>query len=231
MLSALWDLLFPLRCLFCGERLEADTILCTHCRGQVLEVSRCCPLCGYPVVKQSERECPRCNGQKFMFDRACAVGLYEGKLKAVIRRYKYGGRTEMAAALGKLMAQQIEKCKWPQFAAVVPIPLHPRKQRQRGFDQAVLLAEAIGRQLKVPVKKYLRRSRETVSQTQLSAAQRRHNLAGAFTVVQAEQIPKRILLVDDLLTTGATADNAARALLAGGAEEIYLAVIGRSLPS
>ncbi|NLM51565.1 MAG: ComF family protein [Firmicutes bacterium] len=228
MLSALWDLLFPPRCLFCRQRLAANTILCSHCRLQVLEISRCCSLCGYPFPARSNGNCPRCSGQKFLFAHTCAVGLYAGQLKEAIRRYKYGGRTEMAAGFGKLLAQQITKCNWPHLDAVVPIPLHPQKLRQRGFDQAVLLAEVVAKELALPLKKSLRRCRDTVSQTQLSAAERRRNLEDAFSAVQAGQMPKKILLVDDLLTTGATANNAAKALLAGGAEKIYLAVLGRS---
>ena len=222
MLSALWDLLFPPRCLFCGERLEADTILCTHCRGQVLEVSRCCPLCGYPVVKQSEGECPRCNGQKFMFDRACAVGLYEGKLKAVIRRYKYGGRTKWRR-LEKLMAQQIEKCKWRSFCSG-PCTFASPETTAALFDRAVPLRKqsASG---KVPVKALQRD--ETMSQTTV-CRRARHNLAGAL-LLWCRRNKYQVLLVDDLLTTG-FADNAARALRRR-CGRIYLAVIGRSLPS
>ncbi|MCL5980915.1 MAG: ComF family protein [Firmicutes bacterium] len=132
----------------------------------------------------------------------------------------------LAGPLGRLLARQIRRCPWPAFSAVVPVPLHPRRS-DRGYDQSLLLAQVIGTELDVPLKVALVRTRSTKSQTRLGAAERWGNVQEAFAGVPGTALSGNILLVDDLLTTGATAHYAAEALLNAGASAVYLAVIGR----
>jgi len=186
----------------------------------------CCRRCGY-VLPAPGAKCPACRGLRFAFTGACAADLYRGRLKAVIHRYKYGGQTHMARPLGRLLARQVRRCPWPAFSVVVPVPLHPRRLEERGYDQSLLLAHVVGTVLDVPLKVALVRTRATTSQTRLGSAERWGNVREAFASVPGTDLSGNILLVDDLLTTGATAHYAAEALLNTGARAVYLAVIGR----
>ncbi|HHU30299.1 MAG TPA: ComF family protein [Firmicutes bacterium] len=224
----LLDLLFPPCCAFCRRKLAGESVLplCSECEAALLSPAGCCPHCGYPLPEDS-RDCPTCFDRAFAFDGACAASLYRGQLKKAVYRYKYGGEKGLAQPFGRIIALQVKKYPWPSFDAVVPIPLHHKKLLQRGYDQSLLLARAVAGQLKIPLVCGLRRRRETVSQTSLTAAQRWQNVREAFTCA-AGSLPQKILLVDDLLTTGATAHFAALAARRGGAVEVYLAVIARS---
>jgi predicted amidophosphoribosyltransferase len=124
-----------------------------------------------------------------------------------------------------LAARRVKETGWPEFSAVVPVPLHQSKLKERGFDQALLLARAVGSELGLPVQPVLQRVRSTPSQTKLGAEMRWQNVAGAFLALPGERVGGNLLLVDDLLTTGATAHNAALPLLAAGAGAVYLAVV------
>lgn len=230
-LAPLLDLLFPRRCAFCRVLLDDEqlpNLLCRSCEQTVLNPDECCSYCGYPLAATGEGYCPLCSEHSYAFYAACAVSLFRGELRKAILRFKYGGKSELAVPFGQLMARQIRKCGWPDLAAVVPIPLHPQKLRERGYDQALLLAQVLGKELGLPVLKLLVRRQPTVSQTTLSAAQRWQNVAAAFAFNRQSELPARVLLVDDLLTTGATAHFAAEVLLQAGVKEVYLAVIAHS---
>lgn len=229
MLNALLDLLFPPRCIFCRGKVTEDAAplhVCTPCLDGIPLPDSCCFRCAQPQVADKE-SCHGCGGRAFSFDGACTVQEYKGAVKNVIHKYKYRGHKELAGTLGGLMARQIRRSRWPSLDAVVPIPLHYDKLMDRGYDQALLLAHVVADELHVPVKKALVRTRPTFSQTRLDASKRWANVAHAFEVAANHTLPERVLLVDDLLTTGATAHFAAQALLDGGVKEVYLAVIGR----
>ncbi|MDW7650331.1 MAG: ComF family protein [Bacillota bacterium] len=228
-LTPLLDLLFPPRCVICRSRLTADKpgpATCRDCLAQVPDPSHCCSWCGHPHAG-GVQPCPSCRDKSFSFSRACAVSLYRGELKKTIHRFKYDGRKELADPLGKLMARQVKRSHWPEMDAVVPVPLHYTRLVQRGYDQALLLAHVIGDELRLPVKQILVRKEATPSQTQLDAKERWHNVADAFALAPDADLPGRVLLVDDLLTTGATAHFAGEALRRAGVAEIYLAVVAR----
>jgi ComF family protein len=229
LLNPLVDLLFPPRCVFCSRRLgdeESPFFTCEVCLSQVLEQDKCCNWCAYPFTVGQDT-CAFCREHNFSFIGASAVGLYSGRLKKVVQKYKYGGQKHLAGALGKLMVRQVLSCSWPEMSAVVPVPLHKQRLLERGYDQSLLLAQVIGDELRLPVKQVLGRLRPTPSQTKLGHKDRWHNVQGAFSVPPEYRLSGRMLLVDDLLTTGATAHFAANALLTAGADEVYLAVIGR----
>ena len=229
LLSPLLDLLFPPRCVFCRSRdgLENDIdSVCGSCLGKMNDLKGCCPWCAYPQKIRSAG-CSACGDRSFAFAGACAVSLYQGDLKRAIHKYKYKGCLELAGPLGKLVSRQVIRSGWPQLHAVIPVPLHQDKLSERGYDQALLLAQVIGSELTLPVKTSLTRTKSTRSQTKLGASERWENVTDAFAPISVMETPKPVLLVDDLLTTGATAHFASEALLAGGAEAVYLAVVGR----
>lgn len=227
--SWLIDLLFPPRCVFCaGKPSEVfwELSSCTACLESLPDPGNCCRFCAYPL-KNPEEPCPVCQDRHFSFTGACAVSLYGGVLKKNIHRFKYHGYKGLAKPFGRLMARQVIRSGWPHPSLVVPVPLHKKRVMERGYDQARLLASVVAGELGVPVSSALVRSRYTPSQTSLGVADRRKNVREAF--LPAENVPVKgsVLLIDDILTTGATADAAATVLLEAGADEVFLAVIAR----
>ncbi|MCB9592170.1 MAG: ComF family protein [Sandaracinaceae bacterium] len=154
-----------------------------------------------------------------------AAFLYGGPLADAIRRFKYGGRSDLAPVLAELGLPAALELSG-RFDAVVPVPLHPRRERERGFNQASLIARAWASALGVPVRpRALRRVRDTPAQASLEVGRRAGNVRGAFRV--DADIAGRVLLVDDVRTTGATLAECASALLVGGASRVHPLVLAR----
>jgi len=153
-------------------------------------------------------------------------------LRQVVQKFKYGRKVSLGKPLGRLMAQGCE-----EFLAecsvdfIVPVPLHPKRLRWRGFNQSVLLAREVGRAYGVPMDVFvLRREQETAPQTQLAEAERRKNVRAAFAVNPEKSIAKKsILLVDDVYTSGATVNECSRALLQADAKEVFVLTLARAV--
>ena len=177
------------------------------------------------------------------FAKAVAYGSYDGGLRELIHLLKYEQVRPAAAVLGRMLAEAVsglDSCWSRRPVMVVPVPLHARKLRQRGFNQSELIARAAirqdassweaGRGRMALRTRILERRRETQSQTGLTRHQRRENIRGAFAVAQPEEISGReILLVDDVFTTGTTVSECARVLRRAGASKIYVATVARTL--
>jgi ComF family protein len=217
--------------------------LCQRCAGQFGEVrSPLCVQCGEPFVSPHgpDHLCGQCLEQPFHFQKARAAGLYQGALRAVIHHLKYQYRDNLAQPLGRLLWQTL-RTHWEPAALdrIVPVPLHPRRLRQRGFNQAYALIRqwpGLARQSGLAVgpdwidPAVLRRHKITQPQTGLSKKERAANLRQAFQVTAPDRIQgQRILLVDDVFTTGATADACAQALLKAGAAEISVLTLARAV--
>jgi ComF family protein len=189
------------------------------------------------------RICPVCRRIERPFNRAVAYGSYEGGLRELIHLLKYNRVRPAAAVLGRMLSEAIADLEstfehpamFDQTIAVIPVPLYKTKLRQRGFNQAELIARAALKQLPVAarfqlVSGVLLRTRDTESQIGLTGHQRRENLRGAFAVPCATQITGReVLLVDDVYTTGTTASECARVLLRAGASQVWVATVARTL--
>lgn len=161
------------------------------------------------------------------FDAVYSYGSYEGKLRDLIHVFKYGGVRPLARPFGRLLAQALPR--EAGFDLIVPMPLHWFKQWQRGFNQADLLALEIGRKWNTPVKKVIRRLRVTAPQAGLTNAKRRANVQGAFRMAGSRRLDGlRVLLVDDVVTTGATASACARVLKRAGASDVALLALART---
>jgi ComF family protein len=171
----------------------------------------------------SEGRCALCRGGFRGFDAVYCFGSYEGPLRDLIHLYKYGKIKTLARPLGDLLAAAIPRHE--RFDAVTPVPLHWLRRWQRGFNQSELLARDIARRTGIPVVRPLRRLRSTSVQAGLSNTRRRQNVAGAFGCRPI--LAKRILLVDDVLTTGATAAACALALKRAGAARVTLLTVAR----
>lgn len=202
-----------------------------------------CVRCGDGLAARAgvpgQELCRFCRMAPPPFARAVAYGVYEGRMKEAIHALKYGGIQGAARGLGRMLAEAIGQLagEAPGEMLVVPVPLHRGKYAQRGFNQArSLAAEAIGFLKKshpewrlTLAPKTLMRLRATASQAGLSPRQRRLNVRGAFWVSDQEAVAERsILLVDDILTTGATARETARALIGAGAATVWVATLARA---
>ena len=194
-----------------------------------------CPVCGSPFRSDAAlshsptHRCGTCRETPPSFTQAVSAGRYEGVLAEAIRGCKYRNIVKLIPALSPLLRPVLDAL--PAADAVVPVPLHPRRLRQRGFNQSLLLAAWVSRSVERPLwPDALRRIRWTESQITLDRAQRRSNVRGAFKVRRPGQVAgRRVLLVDDVYTTGATANECARVLRRAGAEEVYVVTLARMM--
>jgi ComF family protein len=207
-------------CLAKPEPLYAE-YFCVQCRAPFLSE--------FPL--DEEGRCGLCRRGALGFDAAYSFGFYENELRKLIQLFKYGRVETLAAPLGRLLARALPREQ--SFDVIVPMPLHWRKRWQRGFNQAALLAHQIGRRTHVPVRNALRRVRNTDSQAGLTSAKRRKNVSGAFQASWRAKHRRtlegqRVLLIDDVMTTGATAASCARALKRAGARHVTLLTLARA---
>jgi len=226
VLEAIPALLFPDRCGACESLCEGP--FCAPCAETLLPVPAGCPLCGEPgdealLPALRPRRCARCRKEPPPFARAQAAFLHGGALAEAIHRLKYEGREELSRPLGALFAG----CDPPRADVVAPIPLHPARLRARGYDQAALLAREAGRRFGLPARSLLERVRPTLQQVGLDRAHREQNVRAAFRARRGAA-GVRVCLVDDVLTTGATAAEAARALLFAGAIRVEVRTLARA---
>jgi competence protein ComFC len=214
-LAALADLFYPERCVGCERR--ASDVLCRTCFEALPYVgSPVCGRCGLPTAFATPL-CEECKNVDFAFQSARAPLKYDGVGKKIVHALKYRGYRRVVDRLAApLMLQVID---FSRFDAIVPVPLHRSRRRKRGFNQAELLARGISGKLRATVSDTLEAVRSTRDQIELSAAQRRANVAGAYRA--KESLRGRILLVDDVFTTGATMHACAQTLLRAGASEIH----------
>lgn len=228
------DLFFPPLCLLChsprGE--SPDTSLCPRCLNGCLPlVSPCCPRCALPfsTIGGSDHVCGECLLKPPDFSWTVAAGLYEETLRHAIHRFKFGGSLALDRPLARLLyaAWQRTSPDWiPDL--LVPVPLHPRRLAERTYNQALLVARELGQHRQLPVdNRLLVRVLPTMAQAGLSARERHRNLLGAFALTRP-LAGEKILLVDDVMTTGTTARICATTLRVGGAGEVGLAVLARA---
>lgn len=198
-----------------------------------LECAQCGLFLQRPAVLRDTVLCGLCRRGVFAFEQARSFGWYDGVLRDLIQRFKYDGFRPLARPLGDYLTRALRRLETTSFDLILPVPLHPKRERQRGFNQAGLLAARVSRQCGIPLgRKDCVRVRDTPPQTGLRAAERRKNVSGAFAVPHPERVRGlRLLLVDDVLTTGATADACARALLDAGAAGVWALTLARARPT
>ena len=221
------DLLYPRRCPVCHDPAPFGERICPECRGKLPVVpGRRCEKCGKPV-HEFENLCDDCRKTKHVFTRGIGVYLYNDLMRESIVMMKYKGRREYGEVLGLLAAEEARPylTAW-RPEAVIPIPLHKERQRKRTYNQAEAIAAPIAEMLGVPLLPagLLRRS-GTDAMKELSAAERAKNLSNALTAAENLPVFRKVLLVDDIYTTGATMDAAASALIKHGISEIYFLAV------
>jgi competence protein ComFC len=231
------DLVYPRNCLFCSEPLaEAERgVICSSCLGKVKFIEPpFCERCALPFegTVTDNFVCGYCKDLGFHFSRAVAACRAEGVVRASIHRFKYNREMYYGPHLAEWLVHAARQwIDWRRVDAIVPVPLHPRKKRTREFNQAEYLAVALRRAFQVPVlNRNLRRVKETVTQTALHAKERVENLRDAFAVRHAEVLTgKRLVLVDDVFTTGATMDSCAKVLLRAGVKDVIALAVARGV--
>ncbi len=246
--EGLFSVLFPSDCRICGLPLLNISRLpvCPECLGDIDAIEgHVCSICGERVLSSYALQdddgllrCPMCRRIERPFERAVAYGSYEGGLRELVHLLKYNGVRPAANVLGRMLAEALARLK-PEFGQetgmVIPVPLFKGKRRQRGFNQAELIARAA---LKIyDAQERLRlapgillRTRETTSQIGLTSHQRRENLRGAFSVAHSDEIKGRpAVIVDDVYTTGTTASECARVLRRAGASRVWVVTAARTM--
>ncbi|WP_236021601.1 ComF family protein [Geomesophilobacter sediminis] len=237
MIRALLDLLFPPLCHACkGFIPDRRSInICDACLADVsFVVSPYCPVCGipYPMDGGLDHLCGACSNDP-PFDACRSAALLDGPVQELIHRFKYSGQVHLAVPLGRLVAECLKSFYvQAQPEVILPVPLHRKRLRQRGYNQSQMLGKVIGKVWGIPVlPTNLRRVRWTDPQTGMSAGERRTNVAGAFEVRNPAQLKgKRVLLVDDVLTTGSTVRACAAALYSAEVEAVFVATVARGIP-
>jgi ComF family protein len=218
-----FTLLAP-RCLVCSERGSARCDLCLACALALPWNDRACARCGL-LLPVAAAACGRCLRRPPPFERTRAAFRYVFPVDRLLPRFKFHGDLAAGALLGRLMAGAVIDGDLPQ--ALVPVPLHRGRLRERGYDQARELALGLGRILGVPVFDLVERRHATQAQTTLGAAARRRNVRGAFEC-RAGAMPAHVALVDDVMTTGATLSECARVLRGAGVARIEAWAVARA---
>jgi len=220
-LAALW----PSRCLACGERGQAGLDLCRCCAAALPWNRIACPTCALPLPAPAGA-CGACLRRPPPLDTVHAAFVYARPLDRLLPRFKFHG--DLAA--GRLLSQLMGKAcaPWPRPDALVAVPLHRSRLRQRGYDQALELARPLARMLRLPLRHdLLHRRHATAAQSDLSAVARRRNVRNAFVAGTAHALPAHVVLLDDVMTTGATLHAAANALRRAGVARVDAWVCAR----
>jgi ComF family protein len=228
-LDALQLALFPPRCLLCGGPGDGRRDLCDDCAAALPRAGAACPCCALPLADGTPPlACGRCQHRPPPFAATRTVFRYAPPLDRLVQGLKFGRRLDHARLLGGLLADHLAGQDGPRPEMLLPVPLHPRRLRQRGFDQALELARPLARRLDLPlVAAGCRRLRDTAAQSGLPAAERRRNVRGAFAV-DTPVGGRRVALIDDVVTTGSTVTALARAVVAAGAERVEVWCVARA---
>lgn len=222
------DFIYPheLSCMLCKKKAEGmgENEICGHCMSMMPFIGdNTCIRCGRPINSEYEGSiCKECSSDIIYFDNACPVFEFSGLAQAALYRLKYDGDIDIAPAIGRIMADKIKERKW-DIDIVIPVPLHKDRLNERGYNQSLLLASEIGRELGIDVQDgILKRERYTESQVTLSRLQRIHNVRRAFAASDSALIKgRKFLIVDDIMTTGATLNECSRILKECQAKKVY----------
>ncbi len=218
----------PLRCLLCGDRGSGGRDLCAGCERDLALNTPCCPRCALPLEAPAPL-CGECIDREPPFAATWAPFRYEHPLDLLESRFKFRGDLAAGRVLASLMIERALDAGLSRPDAIVPVPLHVSRLRERGYNQALELARPLARACGIPLEAdLLRRTRATVAQTGLDATARRRNLRDAFAVSANHPIPAHAVLIDDVMTTGATVRECARVLRRAGVQRVDVWALARA---
>ena len=231
--EALVSLLYPPHCANCGADTEGGVHLCAACAGQAKKITApFCQRCSEPFdgAITSEFTCANCADRTLHFDCAVSRYLSRGVVREFVHRFKYDRHFYLRHPLADWLAAALddERIRAQPIGALVPVPLHSARFREREFNQADVLAELLAQRTGTPLLRALKRIRYTTTQTRLDRHERMENLRNAFRVRQTSAVQNRhLVLVDDVFTTGSTVDECARVLRAAGAASVRVVTVAR----
>ena len=222
------NLIFPVYCLICKKELsyQTDTYLCDACKKSIIPITgKVCNKCGRPFINGI---CGICREKQFYFSKARASVIYDGSVRECIHFFKYNKKTYLLNTLFEVFLLP-DSLDFLGCDLIIPVPLHWIRQYSRGFNQAELIGRKFSKRFNIKLSKTsLKRTRATPSQTGLSLKERTKNIKGAFSVRNSQKLNgKRILLVDDVMTTGATVNECSKVLLQAGVGEILVYTLAR----
>ncbi|QEK11303.1 ComF family protein [Crassaminicella thermophila] len=229
-IDTLLDFLYPrnIYCIVCkkGIKKTQKYSLCKSCYEKIKFIDLCaCEKCGKPLEKlYLPTKCPDCLKTEHIFTKAFSCVVYDDNMKQLVHRLKYGKERYIAYHMAEIMVDKLKKEGLSEIDFVIPVPLHKRKERERGFNQAYLLAKYIGKAMDWNAdRKNLVKIKETLSQNQLSKDERKKNLKNVFSVVSKDIYKgKTILMVDDVYTTGNTIDACSKEILKASPKNIFV---------
>jgi ComF family protein len=225
-IKVLQDWLLPQSCLLCLAPKPTVTGLCVGCELALPWITGACPGCGAPGAPA--RLCGQCQRRRPRFERTVAPLPYAAPVDRLIRDLKYHGQLHIAQPLGELLARHLQHHPAPLPDRIVPVPLHRSRLRNRGYNQALEIARPVARALHLPLDhQCVQRVRRTVAQAGLPRQQRAANVRGAF-VARTRLDGQRIAIIDDVMTSGHTADSLARCLRQAGAVAVEVWVVARA---
>ena len=234
--QGLCDLVFPPRCAACGVLRTGpeERSFCPACFSGIRFIAPpLCPCCGIPMAGAGgDHPCGDCLVSRPPYRVARAVARYESVLHDVVHVFKYKGKTTIGEILGKMMADHAYSgFTIADYSLIVPVPLHPKRLRERGFNQALILAREISKRFSLPLEFLaLERHKLTEPQVNLSKEQRLENVRGAFAVRKNKRIEgQRVILVDDVYTTGSTIKECAGTLMRSGAADVAVLTLARAV--
>jgi ComF family protein len=216
---------FPAACLLCAQPIPSNRDFCYGCKRSLPHLGKACPRCA--AASESISPCGRCQQQPPAYTQAIALFSYASPIDHLIQGLKYAGRLNNARVLGELMAAKLKSVR-PQPDVIMPVPLHPTRLRERGYNQSLELARPIARRLMLPLDyRSVKRIRATPPQTGLSLRERARNVRNAFAVTQP-LAGLHIALVDDVMTTGHTMNALAACLRKAGAARVDVWLAARA---
>jgi competence protein ComFC len=234
LLEAAVSLLYPPVCTICRRSIRAGEYLCDQCESKAVRiVAPFCEKCSEPFEGSiaDAFTCANCAHRTIYFDAAVAAYRGRGIVRQIIHEFKYNRQIHLRHLVSRWLhaAMDDERLRGRRFDVIVPVPLHPTRQRERGFNQASLLAELLSARSSIPAKPVLERTRYTTTQTALDRSERMENLHNAFRLRKNADVRGwRVLLVDDVLTTGSTLNECARVLKRAGALSVHAATAARA---
>ncbi|HWB61519.1 MAG TPA: ComF family protein [Chthoniobacteraceae bacterium] len=231
--DAFLTLLYPPHCAACGANLERGQHLCAACAGEAERIEQpFCKTCSQPFYGAIEQEftCSNCSDRSFHFECAVTRHRSRGIVRDLLIRFKYHGEFYLRHPLGTWLAEGLAdpRIAGEKFDCIVPVPLHPTRERDRHFNQARSLAKTLEHSAGAPVFDCLKRVRKTPTQTRFDRKARMENLRNAFQMRNNRSVQgKAVLLVDDVFTTGSTVDECARVLKKSGARSVRVLTVAR----
>jgi ComF family protein len=233
-LRAIASLLYPPACTICFASVAAGEYLCAECDAKITHiVPPFCAKCSEPFAGaiSSAFTCANCAHRTLHFDAAVAAYRSRGIVRRVILDFKYGRQIHLRHPVARWLVAALDddRLRGRHFNIIIPVPLHPARERQRGFNQAGLLAELLSAHMSIQARPALKRIRYTTTQTAFDRAERMENLHGAFRLRKnADVRDLHVLLIDDVLTTGSTLSECARVLKEAGARSVHAATAARA---